>query len=158
MPDREPARRRCSQRADFLLRTRSCRYPKRILAISFKVDASTNPKARVRRRCGHQLGERFDSFTFHRFALRIIQQFRLALTGQDVLAADFSVGPARIQGQSITFRDMIPLAKTIVEGSVIARNALRKHTARYSWTSSRTAPISSTASLRPVSLEPARNS
>ncbi|MBZ9726282.1 ATP-dependent helicase [Mesorhizobium sp. CO1-1-11] len=115
-----------AQRADFLLRTRSCRYPKRLLAISFKLDASTNLKARVRRRCGHQLAGRFDSFTFHGFALRIIQQFRLALTGQDVLAADFSVGPARIQGQSITFSDMIPLAKTIVEGSVIARNALRK--------------------------------
>jgi superfamily I DNA/RNA helicase len=139
-----------AQRADFLLRTRSCRYPKRILAISFKVDASTNLKARVRRRCGHELAGRFDSLTFHGFALRIIQQFRLALTGQDVLAADFSVGPTRIQGQSITFGDMIPLAKTIIQGSVIARNALR--------TSSRTAPISSTASSRPVSLEPARNS
>lgn len=29
-----------AQRADFLLRTGTCRYPKRILAISFKVDAS----------------------------------------------------------------------------------------------------------------------
>lgn len=28
-----------AQRADFLLRTGTCRYPKRILAISFKVDA-----------------------------------------------------------------------------------------------------------------------
>ena len=31
-----------AQRADFLLRTGTCRYPKRILAISFKVDASKN--------------------------------------------------------------------------------------------------------------------
>lgn len=115
-----------AQRADFLLRTGSCRYPKRILAISFKVDASRNLKVRVRRRCGHELAGRFDSFTFHGFALRIIQQFHLALTGQDALDPDFSVGPARLQGQSITFSDMIPLAKTIVEGSVIARNALRK--------------------------------
>ena len=29
-----------AQRADFLLRAGMCRYPKRILAISFKVDAS----------------------------------------------------------------------------------------------------------------------
>ncbi|RWM04321.1 MAG: ATP-dependent helicase [Mesorhizobium sp.] len=115
-----------AQRADFLLRTGSCRYPKRILAISFKVDASTNLKTRVRRRCGHELAARFDSFTFHGFALRIIQQFRLALVGQDALDADFSVGPARVQGQSITFSDMIPLAKAIVERSAIARNALRK--------------------------------
>lgn len=33
-----------AQRADFLLRTGTCRYPKRILAISFKVDASSNLK------------------------------------------------------------------------------------------------------------------
>jgi len=41
-----------AQRADFLLRTAVCRYPQRILAISFKVDASRNLKDRVRRRCG----------------------------------------------------------------------------------------------------------
>ncbi|MGN6955432.1 UvrD-helicase domain-containing protein, partial [Neisseria sp. P0015.S004] len=33
-----------AQRADFLFRTGTCRYPKRILAIYFKVDASTNLK------------------------------------------------------------------------------------------------------------------
>ena len=41
-----------AQRADFLLRTGTCRYSKRILAISFKRDASQNLKARVRSRCG----------------------------------------------------------------------------------------------------------
>jgi len=40
-----------AQRADFLLRTGQCRYPRRILAISFKVDAAKNLKDRVRRRC-----------------------------------------------------------------------------------------------------------
>ncbi|MBU2299654.1 MAG: UvrD-helicase domain-containing protein, partial [Gammaproteobacteria bacterium] len=39
-----------AQRADFLLRTGTCRYPKRILAISFKVDASSNIKVRITRR------------------------------------------------------------------------------------------------------------
>src|SRR5690606_34046355 len=53
-----------AQRADFLLRTGTCRYPKRILAISFKVDASQNLKERVRRRCGEELSSRFDSYTF----------------------------------------------------------------------------------------------
>ena len=41
-----------AQRADFLLRTGACRYPQRVLAISFKVDASRNLKDRVRKRCG----------------------------------------------------------------------------------------------------------
>ena len=57
-----------AQRADFLLRTGSCRYPKRILAISFKVDASRNLKERVQRRCGAELASRFDSYTFYAYA------------------------------------------------------------------------------------------
>ena len=91
-----------AQRADFLLRTGTCRYPKRILAISFKVDASQNLKSRVRKRCGHELAARFDSHTFHAFAKRIIDRFRLVLTGRDVLDPDYSIGPRRIQRQSIT--------------------------------------------------------
>jgi superfamily I DNA/RNA helicase len=64
-----------AQRADFLLRTGTCPYPKRILAISFKKDASENLKARVSIRCGHQLASRFDSYTFHAFAKRLIDIF-----------------------------------------------------------------------------------
>jgi superfamily I DNA/RNA helicase len=115
-----------AQRADFLLRTSTCRYPRRILAISFKVDASQNLKARVRKRCGSELAARFDSHTFHAFAKRIIDRFRLALTGRNALDPDYSIGPARIQRQAITFADMVPLAVTIVETSEIARNAIRQ--------------------------------
>lgn len=115
-----------AQRADFLLRTGTCRYPKRILAISFKVDASQNLKARVRKRCGHELASRFDSHTFHAFAKRIIDRFRLVLTGRNALDPDYSIGPRRIQRQSITFADMVPLAVTIVQTSEIARNAIRQ--------------------------------
>ncbi|MCM3565383.1 ATP-dependent helicase [Hydrogenophaga intermedia] len=115
-----------AQRADFLLRTGACRYPKRILAISFKVDASQNLKARVRKRCGPELAARFDSHTFHAFAKRIIDRFRPVLTGQDALDPDYSVGPNRIQRRSITFNDMVPLAVQIVESSQIARNAIRQ--------------------------------
>lgn len=115
-----------AQRADFLLRTGVCRYPKRILAISFKVDASHNLKARVRRRCGWELAARFDSHTFHAFAKRIIDRFRPVLTGRDTLDEDYTVGPSRMHRRSITFADMVPLAVTIVETSAIARNAIRK--------------------------------
>lgn len=115
-----------AQRADFLLRTGACRYPKRILAISFKVDASQNLKARVRKRCGPELAARFDSHTFHAFAKRIIDRFRLALTGQDALERDYSVGETRIPRKSITFADMVPLAIQVVESSRIARNAIRQ--------------------------------
>ncbi|MGJ8839352.1 UvrD-helicase domain-containing protein [Salmonella enterica subsp. enterica serovar Kentucky] len=56
-----------AQRADFLLRTGTCRYPKRILAISVKVDARKNLKVRIQRRCGPVLASRFDSYSFHAF-------------------------------------------------------------------------------------------
>ena len=115
-----------AQRADFLLRTGTCRYPRRILAISFKTDASQNLKARVRKRCGPELAARFDSHTFHAFAKRIIDRFRPVLTGRDALGPDYSIGTRRVQRQSITFADMVPLAHTIIEASLIARNAVRQ--------------------------------
>lgn len=115
-----------AQRADFLLRTGTCRYPRRILAISFKTDASQNLKWRVRKRCGPELAARFDSQTFHAFAKRIIDRFRPVLTGRDALDEDYSIGERRVQHQSITFADMVPLAHTIIESSLVARNAVRQ--------------------------------
>jgi superfamily I DNA/RNA helicase len=115
-----------AQRADFLLRTGVCRYPQRILAISFKVDATRNLKARVRQRCGTELASRFDSYTFHAFAKRIIDRFRLVLTGRDALDADYTIGQRRIQREQITFQDLAPLAQQILELSSVARNAVRQ--------------------------------
>ncbi|MDO8065448.1 ATP-dependent helicase [Janthinobacterium sp. SUN206] len=115
-----------AQRADFLLRTGTCRYPKRILAISFKVDASKNLKARVKKRCGDDLASRLDSHTFHAFAMRIITRYRTALTGANALDADFTVGHNRLRRKVITFDDMVPLAVQIIESNLIARNAIRQ--------------------------------
>ena len=115
-----------AQRADFLLRTGSCRYPRRILAISFKVDAAQNLKARVRRRCGAELAARLDSHTFHAFGKRLIDRFRPALKGPDALDRGYSVGQTRVQRKSIRFQDMVPLARTIVTNNLIARNAVRQ--------------------------------
>lgn len=115
-----------AQRADYLLRTGACRYPKRILAIAFKVDASQNLKARVKKRCGEELAARLDSHTFHAFAMRIIERFRPALTGQNALDPDFTVSGNRVHRRSITFDDMVPLAVEIVESNRIARNAIRQ--------------------------------
>lgn len=115
-----------AQRADFLLRTGACRYPRRILAISFKVDAARNLKDRVRTRCGPDLASRFDSFTFHGFAKNLIDRFRPVLMGRDALNPDYEVAERRVQNVSITFRDMVPLALTIVRDSAIARNAVRQ--------------------------------
>ncbi|MFT3964035.1 UvrD-helicase domain-containing protein [Propionivibrio sp.] len=114
-----------AQRADFLLRTGTCRYPKRILAISFKVDASKNLKNRVLRRCGAELASRFDSYTFHAFAKRIIDRFRPVLTGRDALDVDYKIGDRKITRRQIEFTDLVPLAIQILETSAVARNAVR---------------------------------
>ncbi|CNK67626.1 TPA: ATP-dependent helicase [Yersinia enterocolitica] len=117
-----------AQRADFLLRTGICRYPKRILAISFKIDASRNLKERVERRCGPNFASRFDSYTFHAFAKRIIDRFRPVLTGEYALDADYTIvdkkiSPSRTQ---IEFGDLVPLAIQILQNSKIAKNAIRQ--------------------------------
>ena len=115
-----------AQRADFLLRTGTCRYPQRVLAISFKVDAARNLKDRVRRRCGSALAARLDSHTFHAFAKRLIDRFRPVLIGREALDADYTVGSPRVQRRQIEFEEMVPLAVQILQTSAVARHAVRQ--------------------------------
>lgn len=116
-----------AQRADFLFRTEVSPYPKRILAISFKVDAARNLQSRVRLRSGSQYAARFDSFTFHAFAKRLIDNYRPALTGASALSADYRIDArTRIQNDQITFDDLVPLALEILQKNVYARGALRQ--------------------------------
>lgn len=105
-----------AQRADILLRTGQCPYPRRILPVCFKVDAARNLRERVRGRSGARLASRFDSFTFHAFAKRLIDNFRPALTGQNALDADYRIDlTTRIAHKQITFKDLVPLALEILE-------------------------------------------
>lgn len=116
-----------AQRADFLFRTGSCPYPRRILAVSFKVDAARNLRERVRLRSGVQFAARFDSFTFHAFAKRIIDNYRPALTGQNALNADYRIDPdTRIAGEQITFKDLVPFALEILDKNRYARGGIRQ--------------------------------
>ena len=113
-----------AQKADFLLRTGMCPYPKRILAISFKKDASSNLKERVQLRCGKNLSRRFDSFTFHAFAKRIIDKYRVLLTGLDELEPNYSVGTQRIHKKQIDFDSLVPFALQIINSSNIVRKSI----------------------------------
>ncbi|GAA1134222.1 ATP-dependent helicase [Citricoccus alkalitolerans] len=116
-----------AQRADFLFRTGACPYPRRILAVSFKVDAARNLRDRVRRRSGAQFASRFDSLTFHAFAKRIIDNYRPALTGQNALNADYRIDrDQRIAGEQITFDDLVPFAVEILEKNLYARGGIRQ--------------------------------
>ncbi|KAB2945254.1 MAG: ATP-dependent helicase (plasmid) [Candidatus Methanoperedens sp.] len=68
-----------AQRACFLLQTNTCKWPRKILAISFKKDAAKNLAERVRKRCGDDLAQRFVSLTYDSFAKGILDHFRKAL-------------------------------------------------------------------------------
>lgn len=68
-----------AQRANYLLETNTCKYPRKILAISFKRDSSHNLNERVEARCGGELAKRFDSLTFDSFAKQILDRFKKAL-------------------------------------------------------------------------------
>ena len=115
-----------AQRADFLFRTNSCPYPRRILAISFKLDAAHNLDERVKLRSGPSMARRFDSMTFHGFAKRIIDRYRLVLTGPNALDADYSVGPNFIPRRQLSFDRMVPFAIEIVNRSLHARWSMRQ--------------------------------
>jgi len=115
-----------AQRADFLLRSNICPYPRRILAISFKVDATADLAGRVHERVPTDLARRLDSWTFHAFSLRLIRQFRPVLTGIDALDRDFTIGDQRIQRKVITFRDFVPLARSVLEASDEVAHGLRR--------------------------------
>lgn len=116
-----------AQRADFVLRTGACPYPRRILAISFKVDAARNLRDRVRQRSGGQYAARFDSFTFHAFAKRLIDNYRPAISSPNELQPDYRIDSSiRIPGEQITYDDLLPLALEILEGNRYARGALRQ--------------------------------
>ncbi|URX62058.1 ATP-dependent helicase [Luteibacter anthropi] len=104
-----------AQRADFLLQTGACAYPKRILAIAFKRDAAAVLRQRVRRRSGNALGARLDSLTFDAFARRLIELFRPLLTGTDALDSAFRVGKKRIGRKQVSFKELVPLAMKIIE-------------------------------------------
>jgi superfamily I DNA/RNA helicase len=116
-----------AQRADFLLRTGTCRYPRRILAICFKVDAAGNLRDRIRTRSGDRYAARLDSLTFHAFAKRLVDNYRPALTGKQALPADYRiVRKDPVAGEEITFDELIPRALTILKTNPYALRALRQ--------------------------------
>lgn len=113
-----------AQKADFLLRTGSCYYPQRILAVAFKVDARANLRDRVLKRSSREEAERFDSFTFHGFAKRIIDRFRPVLKGLDALDPNYTIGEVRVTRTQIRFEDLVSLAVEILKSSQVIRTAI----------------------------------
>ncbi len=80
-----------AQKACFLLQTNTCKFPHKILAISFKRDAAYNLKERVRLRCGNELAKRFDSLTFDSFAKQLLDRFKHALPDEYKIGNEYEV-------------------------------------------------------------------
>ena len=80
-----------AQRACYLLQTGQSPAPRRILAISYKRDAASNLRERVRDRCGSELAVRFDSFTFDAFAKGQLDRFRKALPARWIPTSDYTI-------------------------------------------------------------------
>ena len=80
-----------AQRACYLLENGATRFPRRILAISFKRDAAKNLRDRVSARCAPEDAVRFDSYTFDGFAKRLLDRFRLGLTENWRPTADYEI-------------------------------------------------------------------
>ncbi|MFN3015558.1 3'-5' exonuclease [Vibrio coralliilyticus] len=68
----------------------------------------------------------YQKHTFHAFAKRIVDRFRLVLTGNDALNVGYTIGETKIPHQQILFLDLVPLAIKILQSSEIARNAIRQ--------------------------------
>lgn len=80
-----------AQKLDYLLSTNKCISPKKILALSFKTDAASNLKERVKKRYGEEYVSRFTSLTYSAFEKRILDQFRDALPEDIRPARDYLV-------------------------------------------------------------------
>lgn len=80
-----------AQKATYLLQTNECAYPKKILALSFKVDAKDNIEKRVRERCGEELSKRFISKTYDSFFKGILDQYLYLLSDEYIPNKEYSV-------------------------------------------------------------------
>lgn len=85
-----------AQKASYLFETNNCRFPRKILAISFKKDAAQNLKCRIEKRCSEVVKERFHSMTYDAFSKSILDQFLNALPKEMVPKRDYCVNDKKV--------------------------------------------------------------
>lgn len=106
-----------AQKANYLLQTGLCSWPKRVLCLSTKKEAQVNIKDRVMKRCGLD-GRRFDSYTFDAFCKSIVDRFKNALPikSRPNNGYDLVFDPKQSNGKdNITFNDLRILAIKIIK-------------------------------------------
>ena len=80
-----------AQRACYLLQTGTLTGSRRILALSFKRSAAQELYDRVAARCGPELAQRLESYTFAAWAKGLVDRFRLAIPAAYRPTADYLI-------------------------------------------------------------------
>lgn len=80
-----------AQKAVYLLQTNLCKSPFKILALSYKVDAASNIRERIKKRCPKELAWRFQSLTLDSFLLSIVRRFHVFLPDWLNIKPDFDI-------------------------------------------------------------------
>lgn len=80
-----------AQKAKFLFESNKCRYPQKILAISFKKDSAINLKERILKRRCEQYNNRFISVTYDSFFKSILDRFYRALPKEYSLNPNYEI-------------------------------------------------------------------
>lgn len=105
-----------AQKANYLLQTGLCSWPKRVLCLSTKKEAQVNIKERIMKRCGSK-GNRFDSYTFDAFCKCIVDRFKNVLPTdiRPLSNYDIETDQKNSNGKDkITFEDLRSYAIKIV--------------------------------------------
>lgn len=90
-----------AQKATFLLQTRTCAFPYKILALCYKVDAAANIKSRVKKRCPKELAYRFHAMTIDSFLISIIRRFSNSLPEWLKIKPDFEISLEKLEEQYV---------------------------------------------------------
>lgn len=116
-----------TQKLDYLFSTGKSLEPKNILALSFKKDAATNLKMRVKQRYGNEFARRFISLTFAAFEKRILDQFLMSLPSYIRPNKDYIiVNKNSADGKKkITYEDITRLSNQIIKTNVYIKRAIR---------------------------------
>ncbi len=80
-----------AQKVTYLLHTKTCPPPRRILALCYKVEAAANIRTRVAKRCPQDLAYRFHSYTVDSFLISIIRRFAVNLPAWLLIRRDFCI-------------------------------------------------------------------
>ena len=121
-----------AQKLDYLFSTNKCIAPKKILALSFKTDAASNLKERVKKRYGNEYASRFTSLTYSAFEKMILDQFRNVLPenirpSKDYIIEDWEIIKKILEKNGINIYGWrVSDIRSFVENNIFNNNSNQK--------------------------------